>query len=1496
MVPAFPAATGLFRRLPSGGCTALWVRLAVWLLVLLCARPATAAISTNNVSTSTTSGATSLTWSHTVNSGSDRLLIVSLSLSDAAGSVASVTYGGTALTLVGRYSNNHRVEMWRLVAPAVGTANIVANFGTSTAAVGAAITFNGVLQTTPLGTFVGAGGNSATPAVTVSSAFGELVLDTGYFETAPVATPDIDQTARWNLSVSSSGGGGSTAAGAVSVTMGWTLASAQKWDLAAVPIKPVPDPTADVRTVVSAPASVIAGATLTYTISITNAGPDTAVGIIPTSQILPATTTFQSASGGGTDSGGGLVTWPAFDLASGAATNLTLTVATPTSGTLTNTVQSTATTADPDATNNNGSAAGAKAVTTLTANVPVAGATACATANNVATTSWSQTIDNGPNRLLLVGVSFAATDRTITSMTFGGVALTYVGSSGVNRRVELWKLVNPTVSTATIVANWSSSVNAVFWSGSFTNVDQTAPLGTFQSASGNSTTPSVTVSSAVGKLIVDVLAAAGDAGTLTPGAGQTLICSGNTGTTSGDARGGGSSKAGASSVTMSWTLGASKVWDLGAVAINPAPALSANIATSSSGAASITAGANLTYTITITNSGPSTATNIVVKDTIPATATFYSASGGGTYAAGVVTWPGFNLASGAATTFTLTVTAPGNGTLTNIVLSTATTYDPDASNNNGSSGAVVTTVTSIGPPGLVGTSCVTANGVLTQTWAHTVPSGNNRVLVVGLSFRAKAATVTSLTYGGVALTKIGESRVLLGVEMWRLVAPTVGTANLVANWSVTSDLVGWSGSFTNVNQSTPTGTFVAANNNNTTPTVAVTSATGELVIDTVSTSGNASSTTVGAGQTLICSGALSNNKNDGRGASSYKAGAASVTMSWTLGSARAWEIAAVSLKTAVPVLADVATTVSGPATALQGANVSYTVSVTNQGPAAATNVVITDTFSSRGTFVSATGGGTNSGGVITWPTLSSLAAGTATNFTVVLTANAAGTLTNLVANSAATSDPVAGDNNGTASGAKVITTISLYGNNLSGYAYLDANRNGFKDATETGSGLTLYAKLFPTSAPTGPATQAVTVNSASGAYAFTNLAANSYFIVLDDNNTLADVTPTLPAGWSGTEMPTQIRTISLAAADVNNLNFGLINAITLSGRVFVDNGAGGGTANDGVGNGAEAGKQGIVVRLTDNSGATTHDTATTDGAGNYSLLVPATLTTGTILKVVEGNATGFLSTGAGVGNTGGTYDRTTDTVTFTLTSGTVYTAVNFGDVPVNTFVGDSQQNGSAGNFVLHAHSFTAGTAGTVAFSLTNSPKPVIAGWSQVIFRDANNNAQLDAGDTLITAAISVNAGDKVSILVRDFVPGGTPFNAQDQLIVTALFTYTGASPALTATATRTDLTLVGRAAGANLALLKAADRGTALPGETITYTVTYANRSAEALGNVVIFDEVPAFTTFASAGAGTLASGLTGVTISAPSVGATGPVKWTFAGALTPGASGSVSFAVTLGQ
>src|SRR5262249_61597997 len=123
-----------------------------------------------------------------------------------------------------------------------------------------------------------------------------------------------------------------------------------------------------------------------------------------------------------------------------------------------------------------------------------------------------------------------------------------------------------------------------------------------------------------------------------------------------------------------------------------------------------------------------------------------------------------------------------------------------------------------------------------------------------------------------------------------------------------------------------------------------------------------------------------------------------------------------------------------------------------------------------------------------------------------------------------------------------------------------------------------------------------------------------------------------------------------------------------------------------------------------------------------------------------------------------------------------------------------------------------------------------------------------------------------------------------------------ASPALSTNSTRTDLTTVGQPTTAGLTLLKAVDKETALPGEVLSYTVTYENKSSAALTNIFIFDQTPAFTTFTSAGHGSLPNNITGISITAPSVGASGPIKWTLTGSLAPASSGTVTFSVTVAQ
>jgi hypothetical protein len=192
-----------------------------------------------------TTAVDTFTVSHAT-SGTNRLMLVGISLDPSNDeTVSSITYNGTPLTYVGSatYSNDARAEIWQLVAPDTGTHDVVITFDKNLVygAVAGVMTFTNVNQSTPLGTFAGANGSSAGPAtVDVSSATNELVFDTVSCETCTTLTVGAGQTEYWNLSQSGlyAMGAGSTEPGAVTVTMSWTLGSADYWAIGAVPIKP----------------------------------------------------------------------------------------------------------------------------------------------------------------------------------------------------------------------------------------------------------------------------------------------------------------------------------------------------------------------------------------------------------------------------------------------------------------------------------------------------------------------------------------------------------------------------------------------------------------------------------------------------------------------------------------------------------------------------------------------------------------------------------------------------------------------------------------------------------------------------------------------------------------------------------------------------------------------------------------------------------------------------------------------------------------------------------------------------------------------------------------------------------------------------------------------------------------------------------------------------------------------------------------------------------
>ncbi|MGV0960380.1 MAG: autotransporter-associated beta strand repeat-containing protein [Limnohabitans sp.] len=393
---------------------------------------------------------------------------------------------------------------------------------------------------------------------------------------------------------------------------------------------------------------------------------------------------------------------------------------------------------------------------------------------------------------------------------------------------------------------------------------------------------------------------------------------------------------------------------------------------------------------------------------------------------------------------------------------------------------------------------------------------------------------------------------------------------------------------------------------------------------------------------------------------------------------------------------------------------------------------------------------------------------------------------------------------------------------------------------------------------------------------------------------------------------------------------------SISGKVFNDGGAPSagvntGTPNNGVQDGSEAGLAGVAVSL-NNCGTTTHASTTTDATGAYSLSVPSAQL-GQAVCVSVALSTGQLATGANAGGAAtptpdGTpttvgavaysYSRSQQRQSFTAPSSGAL-VLNFGQVPVSTLVSNSSMVGAPGNFVTHSHRFTAGTGGglNVATLAATAVPATLTGWSEGVYLDAGCTGTYQAGASVL-ASSTVVQGQVVCFVVREFVPGGALNGNSNSVPVQAQLGLTNASPALSLSYSVTDVTTVSSAAvslqkqvrnltteGSNAAW---STGNQAKTGDVMEYQITFTNTSAAPVTDVVVQDGTNNWTTWVSATAPTVPSGLTCKLNTpanpAPAAGqdcspavtgsGKGNVTWTFTGQLAPAATGSVTFKVTV--
>ncbi len=216
-------------------------RIVVGASLLLAFSPAVHAAVTVDIVSTGTFNSSPVTVSHET-SGATRFMMVcsAQKLDGSSGQMSGVTYDTVPLTLTGRRvdpEGDVRVDCFELTAPNTGIHDVVASF-TSLPSGGmiGVITFNGVDQITPRGSWFSTGGSGSTASVNVTSAVGELVYGVVGGKYSGTVSPGAGQTEWWDLSNGGGTGGASTEPGAASVTTSFGVSN--KWAVGSVSIKP----------------------------------------------------------------------------------------------------------------------------------------------------------------------------------------------------------------------------------------------------------------------------------------------------------------------------------------------------------------------------------------------------------------------------------------------------------------------------------------------------------------------------------------------------------------------------------------------------------------------------------------------------------------------------------------------------------------------------------------------------------------------------------------------------------------------------------------------------------------------------------------------------------------------------------------------------------------------------------------------------------------------------------------------------------------------------------------------------------------------------------------------------------------------------------------------------------------------------------------------------------------------------------------------------------
>jgi uncharacterized repeat protein (TIGR01451 family) len=812
-----------------------------------------------------------------------------------------------------------------------------------------------------------------------------------------------------------------------------------------------------------------AGQSIQYTLTIANGGPATATNIQVTD--TPTNLSITNVSG----SGCAALPCTIPSLASGANTVITVTATITATGAFDNSATATATEPDPDPTDNtdstgNGGNAAASADVSISKTLDTAGPFhpgqsiqyTLFVANAGPSTATSIQVTDTPANLTITNVSgggCAALPCTIPSLASGANASIIVtatinaagafdNSASANGAESDPNLTNNTDSsgnngTATVSAD-VSIVKTLITAGPFV-AGQSIQYTLFVANAGPSTATSIQVTDTPTNLTITNVSGGGCAAlpctiaSLASGANATITV-----TATITAAGAFDNSAAANATESDPNSGN----NTDSVGNNGTAAASADVSIvkSLTTVGPFTVGQSITYTLTVANAGPSTATSIQVTDT-PTNLTITNVSGSGCAALPCTI---ASLTSGANTVITVTATINADGAFDNSATATAAESDPDPTDNTDSTGnngvtgisadvSIVKTLVTAGPfiPGqsIAYTLLVANVGPSTATSIQVTDTPTNLTItnVSGGGCAALPCTIASLASGANASINVTATIDAAGAFDNSASANAIetdptpanntdsinngGSAAASADLSVVKTLTAV-GPFS-VGQSITYDLVVANAGPSTATTIQVTDTPTNLTITNVSGGGCAAlpctiaSLASGANVTITVTATIN---ADGAFDNAASVTGAESDPNLTNNTDNSGNNGSTNVEADVSVVKTLVTT---PPFA-SGQTITYTLLVANAGPSTATNVVVTDTPTNL-TITSVSGGG-----CAALPcTIPTLASGANVTITVIATINAAGAFDNAASVSANESDPNTSNNNDSTGNGGTAIAVSL---------------------------------------------------------------------------------------------------------------------------------------------------------------------------------------------------------------------------------------------------------------------------------------------------------------------------------------------------------------------------------------------------------------------------------------------------------------------------------------